>query len=117
MGGDIILPWPPKEVWSNYRSRTHHARARGIRKAREWALLATKADMPSPLLGDGLIKLVLTFHPRPRGRPDRDNCLSAAKAYLDGIAEAWGVNDRHFDPSVVIADPVPNGKVVVSIKP
>ena len=33
--------------------------------------------------------------------PDKDNALSACKAYFDGIAEAIGVNDNLFDPQPV----------------
>lgn len=114
--GAINLPWPPKEVWPNFRARTHHARSRGLKQARAWAVLATKADMPRPDLPEGQIKLLLTFHKKPSGpAPDRDNCLSSAKAYLDGIAEAWGVNDRRFEPSVIIAEPRKGGAVIVSI--
>ena len=30
-------------------------------------------------------------------KPDADNCLAACKAYLDGIADALGVNDKELD--------------------
>ncbi|WP_016745764.1 hypothetical protein [Rhizorhabdus wittichii] len=112
--GAIILPWPPKACWPNFRSRTFHAKARDVRKARDWALLATKADMPKCPLLTGRIPLLLTYHPRAQ-HPDKDNCLSAAKAYLDGIAEAWAVNDRCFDPRVVFGARVKGGRVVVTI--
>jgi crossover junction endodeoxyribonuclease RusA len=32
---------------------------------------------------------------------DADNCLAAAKAGLDGMADALGVNDRHFQPITI----------------
>ena len=32
-----------------------------------------------------------------RARPDKDNCLASVKAYLDGCADAFKVNDREWD--------------------
>ena len=31
------------------------------------------------------------------GKPDADNCLAACKAYLDGVADALGINDKDLD--------------------
>lgn len=48
------------------------------------------------------IPIRLTVSCKPRGpEPDRDGCISAAKAYFDGIALALGQNDRLFDPQPV----------------
>ena len=30
-------------------------------------------------------------------KPDADNCLAACKAYLDGVADALGINDKDLD--------------------
>jgi len=48
----------------------------------------------------------IVCHPKARGpAPDRDGIVSAAKSYLDGIADALGINDRHFSaPTVSISD-------------
>jgi crossover junction endodeoxyribonuclease RusA len=47
-------------------------------------------------LPDGPIAVRLTFHPPDNRRRDIDNALSCCKAYLDGIADAYGVNDNRF---------------------
>jgi crossover junction endodeoxyribonuclease RusA len=48
------------------------------------------------------IAVRLTVYPKGRGvAPDKDNALSACKSYLDGIADAMGVNDSLFDPQPV----------------
>ncbi len=117
MGGDIILPWYPKAVHPNFRSRSHWARTNGLKKARAWAAIATKASgVKAP--SHGPIKLVVTFFPPTARDRDRDNCMSACKAYFDGIADAWGVNDSRFHPQpAIFAEPTKGGKIVVSIAP
>lgn len=110
----VILPWPPKSVWPNFRSSTHWARTSGLKKARHWGRVAARGSKLRPS-GDGVISIEVTFHRPPRSRPDRDNCLSAVKAYLDAIAEVWGVNDSRFDPKIVMGEPKKGGEVVVRI--
>ena len=63
-----------------------------------------------------IIPVRLVVHPKPKGpKPDRDNCVAAAKAMLDGIADALKVNDRRFEaPSVTFATPR-DGRFVVEI--
>lgn len=114
MTGAVILPWPPKSVWPNFRSQTHWARTSGLKKARKWGVVAARASKLRPP-ADGDIALVVTFHRPPRSRPDRDNSLSAVKAYLDGIAEVWGVNDSRFHPTIAFGDPKKGGEVVVTL--
>ncbi|TGE04648.1 RusA family crossover junction endodeoxyribonuclease [Hymenobacter fodinae] len=48
----------------------------------------------------GCIALCVTFYP-PNNRWDFDAQVSACKALFDGIADAWGVNDRRFRPMMV----------------
>ncbi len=98
----IALPYPHKSLWPN--GRAHWAeKAREVKKHRHWAALATKAA--SVRIGDSPIPVCIVCHPKARGpAPDRDGIVSAAKAYLDGIADSLGINDRHFAaPTVEIA--------------
>jgi crossover junction endodeoxyribonuclease RusA len=115
MMGDIILPWFPKSVHPNFRSRSHWPRTNGLKKARGWAVLATRESSLKPP-ENGPIRVVLTFRPPTAHVRDKDSLLAACKAYLDGIAEAWGVNDSRFDPQpIIIADPIKGGQVIVNI--
>jgi hypothetical protein len=63
-----------------------------------------------------LVRVHIVVHAKPKGPlPDRDNCVAAAKAYLDGIAQRLGVNDRHFaTPTVEFAAPR-DGRFVIEI--
>ena len=99
----IVLSYPHKSLWPN--GRAHWAeKARQFKAAKLAAAWATKAAKVK--LGDSPIPVHIEVRPKRYGpAPDRDNAVSASKAYLDGIASALGVNDRHFAaPTVSISD-------------
>lgn len=98
----ILLPYPAPPLWPN--KRAHWAKkARETKRHRAWAWGAARALMPE--VGGDCIPIKITLYPKPTGpAPDKDNVIASAKAYLDGIAEALGVNDRNFSaPTVVIS--------------
>ena len=65
---------------------------------------------------DGKLHLWIDYYAKTRNYPDADNCLSASKAYLDGIADALGVNDRRFVHHPFVKDETfKGGKVVIRI--
>jgi crossover junction endodeoxyribonuclease RusA len=99
----IILDYPHKALWPNGRS--HWAeKARQFKSAKLAAAWATRAA--NIRLGDSPIPLHIEVRPKRYGpAPDRDNAISAAKAYIDGIASALAIDDRHFAaPTVSISD-------------
>lgn len=99
----IVLPYPHKALWPN--GRAHWAtKAREVKKHRQWA--ATAMLGASLCIMDSPIPIHITVHPKAKGpAPDRDNCVAAAKSYIDGIAQYLCVNDRHFAaPTVSISD-------------
>lgn len=109
----IELPWPPKELSPN--ARTHfHAKARVAKAYRDHAYWIAKID-PLRLPEDGEINLHLDFYPPDARKRDLDNMLAAAKAGIDGIADAHKVNDQRFGFTIRRCAPVPKGKVVVSL--
>jgi crossover junction endodeoxyribonuclease RusA len=111
---NIELPWFPKQLSPNFRSRSHWPRTKALKKARKWAYVAgLAADRPH--IGDGHVALLLTFYPATAHKRDKDNLLASCKAYLDGLADAWGCNDSQFDPRVAIAEPVKNPRIIVSV--
>ena len=99
----IVLPFPAKILWPNGRTLSHRFKAAAFKKARDEAAWAAKAA--GVCVGDSPIPVHLIVKPKAKGpAPDADNCVSACKAYLDGIASAIGINDRHFAaPTVEIA--------------
>jgi len=100
----IELPWPDPRLNPNRSKGVHWAstselRARQKSDARLLALQAMRAQgyVPPP----GVLPLCITFvQPDKRAR-DRDNLLAACKGLLDGLSQALGVDDQHFDPVTI----------------
>lgn len=87
----ITLPWPDKPLHSNWRG--HWAeKGRATKKARSAAhMMARNAGVswwPNATI-------LIEYYP-PTRRGDPQNCPSAMKAYIDGIADALGCDDRKF---------------------
>lgn len=88
----ILLPWPPRAVHPN--ARTHWAqKARATKRMRHDAAWAAKS---AGLSAGGPVHVSLTFYPPDKRRRDLDGCISSCKAYLDGLADALGVDDSRF---------------------
>jgi len=111
------LPFPDKLLWPNGRTRSHHAKARVVKKHKAWAHTAALSERSSAPAGDRL-QIVATFACKPAGPlPDKDNAAASLKAYQDGIAAALGVDDRHFaQPVVLFGDRVKGGAVTVEVR-
>jgi len=110
----IELPWPPSSL-SGHAKGHWRTSAPIVAKHRAWAFAATRAAGLVGPEGKGDIRVCFTFYP-PDRRGDRTNYPNRLKAYIDGIAEAMGVNDRRFLPSYLFAEPVKGaGKIVVVI--
>ena len=109
----IALPFPDKSLWPNGRS--HWAvKAREAKKLRQEAAWATKAA--SVRVGDSPIPLHITVYPKAKGpAPDPDNAVAACKAAIDGIADALGINDRHFAAPTVTVSPERLGRITITV--
>lgn len=106
----IALPWPPKELSPN--ARPHHMQKyKASRRYKSECYILAKGKGPEV---NGNIPLLIWFHPPTNRFPDLDNCLAAIKAGVDGVAEAWGINDKIFRPITIdFGEPVKGGKVVM----
>lgn len=109
----VTLPWPARALHSN--ARPHWAaKAGAVKKAR-----ADARNLAKPLvrgLKADRLRINITFHP-PSNRGDTDNMLTACKAYLDGIADATGIDDRFFDiEKPVRGEPKKGGEVKIQIE-
>lgn len=90
----ITLPLPDRRIRPN--GRAHHMvkhrltkRARGRARLATLALTLARRQAPPSYLGYS----IAAYFPTAR-LWDEDNTLAACKAYLDGIADALGVDDR-----------------------
>lgn len=111
----IELPWPHKDLSPNARV-CWQVKARVTRKARQDAFYAAHEAGADRITGEAF-SIATTFHPPTRHAYDQDNLIARCKPIYDGIADALGVDDRHFKHQpVTIAEPVKGGKVIVEIR-
>lgn len=98
----ILLDFPPADLFPNRAKGKHwavmHKSKVSYRESSAWI---TKREMGGWAYKGGEIEMRLTFYMPDKRHRDADNCLAAAKAGLDGMAEALGVNDKNFNPIVV----------------
>ena len=113
----LILPWPSSKLRPN-------ASSPGAWRIKQTAAKAYKADCAIACRAAGLepyrgeatkLHLTMRFNPPDNRRRDIDNMLAQSKVGIDAIAEAVGVDDYHFDFSLVRGSPVKGGQLVVSI--
>lgn len=108
----IVLPFPPASL-SGHNTGHWAIKAKIVATHRAWAFHATRAaKITVPEAGDITIKF--RFVP-PSNRGDRTNYANRLKPYIDGIAEALGINDRRFLPSYEFAPVEKPGRVEVVI--
>jgi crossover junction endodeoxyribonuclease RusA len=112
-GGVIELPWPPATL-SGHAKGHWRSKAAVTAKHRAWAKHATQAANLSVAAIGGDVRIVVTFYP-PNRRGDRVNFPNRMKPYFDGIADALNINDSRFLPSYHFAEPVKDGRVVVTL--
>jgi crossover junction endodeoxyribonuclease RusA len=89
----IALPWPSRTLSPN--ARVHWGKkASAVKKYRHAGFWAAK-EKGIPPLGEE-INLRITFIPPTTRARDEDNFIASIKSGLDGIAQAWGVDDSRF---------------------
>jgi crossover junction endodeoxyribonuclease RusA len=111
----IELPFPSSRLSGHHN--VHWRVLQPVKKQhREWACAATKAADVGPVPAKGDIRVSVVFYP-PDNRGDRFNYPNRLKPYVDGIADALGVNDRRFLPVFHYAEPVgkDNARVVFTV--
>lgn len=110
----VILPWPPKELSPN--ARVHWSKRSKAAKAYRHAcrMLFMQAGITAP---EGKVTLSLEFVPPTRHAMDDDNLIARFKAGRDGIADAIGIDDKHFITQFWLrSEPVKDGAVIAEIK-
>lgn len=110
---DLDLPWPSPKLSPN--ARHHWAIAAKAKKAyrTRCRAIATAAGVRAVLAGKTSLEVDLTFFPPDKRGRDWDNMLASMKAGLDGLADATGVDDRHWRLSFEVGEPVKGGQVLV----
>lgn len=114
----IDLPFPHDALWPNKRAHWG-AKSREAKKHRKWAAIATREAIQGDTafrVGDGPYPVKIIVYSKPYGpHADADNVVAASKSLLDGIADALGVNDRHFKAPTVEFAETREGRFVVEV--
>jgi crossover junction endodeoxyribonuclease RusA len=111
----VELAWPVRTL--NPNEKPHWARkAKAVKSARTAAFYATRAVTTIKPNWKGAA-LSVTFCPPDKRRRDEQNCIISAKALIDGIADALGVDDSQFRITYAMGEPIKGGSVRVEILP
>jgi crossover junction endodeoxyribonuclease RusA len=115
----VTIPGAPPAALSPNGRTFWATKAKAVKQARSDAYYAARnanAEMwePTPPL---VIHAVIAW-PRKGTRRDDDNAKASLKAYIDGIADAIGIDDKHFTLATVTQDhdPEKRGYVRVAIE-
>lgn len=111
----IDFPWPESALSPN--SRLHWSKkAKAAKAYRAMCFFITKAS-GAKIDWDGAAHLWITFNPPSRRAYDDDNLIGRFKPGRDGMADAFGVNDKIFRIHPFVSDQVAKGgcvRVVIS---
>lgn len=104
---EMVIPWPDRALHPN--ARVHWSKRSGAAKAARMAgsLVARKCGaLSAQVPAAGFLQVWIDGYAQDRRRRDADGLLSSLKPWLDGIADALGVDDRRFVPHPWIKDEV-----------
>ena len=110
----ISLDWPPRDLHPNARPHFHAkaSAAKAYREAAYWT--AYNADCIFAAPTETGVPATIRFYPPDKRRRDLDGMLSSVKAGIDGIADAYSLNDYQINPiTIERCEPVKGGRVVV----
>ena len=104
--GAIVLPWPPKELSPNARLHWSKKSKAAATYRHACYMLAIQAGAKAGIPWDGDIHLWIDFYPPDRRQRDDDNMIAAFKSGRDGLAQAFGVNDKRFRTHPYVKDQI-----------
>ena len=111
---ELELPWFNKNLNPNEKASKMAIYRHRKKQKNDAFWIAKQAGTPS--VRDTYQLQVLFCPPISRHR-DIDNCMAACKGMFDGIALAWGVNDKDFRfPNPDFGDVIKHGKVLITIE-
>lgn len=102
---EIVIPWPDRALHPN--ARVHWSKRSKAAKAARIAgqVLARNAGWTACAFV-GNVHVWIDGYGPDRRRRDADGLLSSLKAFLDGIADEMGVDDRLFVPHPWVKDEI-----------
>ena len=109
----VVMPWPSRDLHPN--ARVHWSRrAKAAKQARNDAAWTAHAAGIRKIEAEALAVTAIFTPPDHRPR-DIDGMLSSIKSYLDGIADAIGVDDSKWRIAIRRDAPAGPGSVHITI--
>ena len=112
----VDLPWPPRHLSPN--ARVHWAVLARDKAAYRfscmWLAKVAFCATGEPAFAVPVLVAIHFSPPDNRGR-DLDNMLASCKAGLDGVAQAIGVDDKHWHLDLSRGPVVKGGAVILTI--
>ncbi len=97
----MIFPFPHDSLFPNKKNGKHWAVSNKHKKSQFELWYYTGKQNQRIIKQETHIYIEIT-PPNKKGRaPDTDNTLSALKSGLDGLAMAWGIDDKLFNPITI----------------
>ena len=116
---EIKLEWPDASLMPNRKNGRHWGGTQGAKvRARQEGYFATKQALAGSVFdGTDRTPVRVTFVSPDKRARDLDNLLASCKPHIDGIAQALGIDDKHFRPITIDAavDQFKRGFVLVEI--
>ena len=91
----IELPFPARVLFPNARPNRFQ-KAREVKLHRYWAFVATRAESIGECCPKDIVEYRIVYTPKTNRRRDEDGVISSCKSYLDGVAQALGIDDHIF---------------------
>lgn len=113
MSTELHFPWFDKVLNPNTKCYWRY-KYNASKKQKDDAYYVALAE-PKPEPKDKYA-LYIRFYPPCNRRRDLDNCLASIKGLLDGVAEAWGVDDSDFVPIPLFGEKVKHGNIVITVE-
>ena len=110
----VDLDWPPKKLSPNGSQGDYRGKAKvkaGYR--RDCMILARAARLKLPDSKE--IPINVEYFPPDRRRRDWDNCVAMSKGLFDGVADALGIDDSRFVPTIKLHEFNENIKGIVRV--
>lgn len=107
------LPWPSKDLSPN--ARVHWAKLSAAKAAYRANCFAIARSDGIGKTGAAKAHLTITFYPPDKRHRDLDNMLASIKSGLDGLADAMGMDDRHWTITLSVADSI-GGYVQIDVE-
>ena len=112
----VTLPWPSPKLTLNFKRRHHWSKYYETARAYKATCFALTKKVLGRQRFAALDLVEIDFFPPDLRARDDDGMIGQFKNGRDGVADAIGIDDKHFRPAYRFHPPHrPDGKIVVTM--